>query len=91
MSVESIQGSPTVKGMYQLFLGNTTYTLLLAVTAIVVGRILGPDRYGLYTVALIVPTFLFMAVRLGFDSSFVRARMHGRGRQPRLLALSLAH
>ena len=58
--------------MYQLFLGNTAYTLLLAVTAIVVGRILGPGGYGLYTVALIVPSFLFTAVRLGLDSAATR-------------------
>jgi len=58
--------------MYHLFLGNTAFTLLLAVTAIVVGRILGPGGYGLYTVALIVPSFLFTAVRLGLDSAATR-------------------
>ncbi|HUK80041.1 MAG TPA: oligosaccharide flippase family protein, partial [Nitrososphaerales archaeon] len=69
---EEERGSPYVKGMYHLFLGNTAFTLLLAVTAIVVGRILGPGGYGLYTVALIVPSFLFTAVRLGLDSAATR-------------------
>jgi len=70
--------------MYHLFLGNTTYTILLAVTAIVVGRIIGPDGYGLYTVALIVPSFLFTAIRLGLDSaasgraSFSRPSVSGK-------------
>jgi len=76
-------GSPTVKGMYHLFLGNTTYTLLLAVTAIVVGRILGPPAYGLYTVALIVPPFLFTAIRLGLDSAATRyaSRLKSEGKE----------
>jgi len=75
------QGSQTVKGMYHLFLGNTAYTFLLAVTAIVVGRILGPDGYGLYAVALIVPSFLFTAIRLGLDSAATRyaARLRSEG------------
>jgi len=69
--------------MYHLFLGNTTYTLLLAVTAIVVGRILGPDGYGLYTVALIVPPFLFTAIRFGLDSAATRfaARLKSEGKE----------
>jgi O-antigen/teichoic acid export membrane protein len=69
--------------MYHLFLGNTTYTLLLAITAIVVGRILGPDGYGLYTVALIVPSFLFTVVRLGLDSASTRyaARLRSEGKE----------
>ena len=83
MSDEVQSGSPTVRGMYDLFLGNTAYTLLLAVTAIVVGRIIGPDGYGLYAVALIVPSFLFTAVRLGLDSAATRyaARLRSEGKE----------
>jgi O-antigen/teichoic acid export membrane protein len=82
MTEDAKAGSPTVKGMYQLFIGNTTYTLLLAVTAIVVGRILGPSNYGLYTIALIVPPFLFLAIRLGLDSAATRfaARLKSEGK-----------
>jgi len=69
--------------MYHLFLGNTTYTLLLAVNSIVVGRILGPSNLGLYTVALIVPPFLFTAIRLGLDSAATRygARLKSEGKE----------
>ena len=68
--------------MYDLFLGNTTYTLLLALTAVIVGRILGPDGYGLYTIALIIPPFLFNAIRLGLDTAATRyaARLISEGR-----------
>lgn len=69
--------------MYYLFLGNVSFTLMLAVTAVVVGRILGPDGYGLYTVALIVPQFVFLGVRLGLDSAATRfaARLRSEGKE----------
>lgn len=91
MGAAAEPGSPTVKGMYQLFLGNMTFTLLLAVTAIVVGRILGPSGYGLYTIALIVPPFLFTAVRLGLDSAATRfaARLSSEGKREE--AVSFVH
>lgn len=77
------QGSATVRGMYHLFLGNTTYTLLLALTAIIVGRILGPDGYGLYTIALIIPPFVFNAIRVGLDTAATRyaARLRSETRE----------
>ena len=83
MSADAERGSPTVRGMYHIFLGNTAYSLLLAVTAIVVGRVLGPSDYGLYTISLIVPPFLFLAVRLGLDSAATRyaARLRSEGKE----------
>lgn len=69
--------------MYHLFLGNTAATLMLAVTAIVVSRILGPDGYGLYTIALIIPPFLFNAIRLGLDTAATRygSRLKSEGKE----------
>ena len=69
--------------MYHLFLGNTTFTLLLAATSIVVGRQLGPSGLGLYAIALIVPPFLFTSIRLGLDSAATRfaARLTSEGRR----------
>jgi stage V sporulation protein B len=83
LSDEGQPGSLVVRGMFDLFIGNVSYTLLLAVTAIIVGRILGPSDYGLYTVALIVPSFLFTAIRLGMDSAATRfaARLRSEGKQ----------
>jgi O-antigen/teichoic acid export membrane protein len=76
-------GRTTVRGMYHLFLGNASFTLMLAVTAIIVGRILGPDGYGVYTVALIVPQFVFLGVRVGLDSAATRyaARLRSEGKE----------
>lgn len=77
------KGSLTVKGIYHLFLGNTLYTLLLALTTIAVARILGPSEYGLYTVALIFPPLLFTAIRLGLDAAATRfaARLRSDGKE----------
>lgn len=46
------------KGIYHLFLGNSMSTALLAVTSIIVVRILGPSNYGLYSISLIIPSYL---------------------------------
>lgn len=66
-------GSATItKGAYHLFIGNIISTIILAVTAIIVGRLLGPDRYGLYTIALIVPAYAFLLLRMGVSSTITR-------------------
>jgi O-antigen/teichoic acid export membrane protein len=51
LSDDGRAGSPTVRGMYELFLGNTSYVVLLAVTSKVVVRIIGTSGYGLYAMA----------------------------------------
>jgi O-antigen/teichoic acid export membrane protein len=87
-------GTSTAKGMYHLFLGNTSYALLVALSAVIVGRVLGPDGYGLYTVALIVPPFLFNTIRLGLDSAATRyasrLRSEGREKEASAFAYSMA-
>jgi stage V sporulation protein B len=82
MHEEENLGTSTARGAYHLFLGNTSSTLMLAVSSIIVGRVLGPAGYGLYAVALIVPPFLFNATRLGLDSAATRyaARLRSEGR-----------
>jgi O-antigen/teichoic acid export membrane protein len=81
-----------VRGMYHLFLGNTTYTVLLAITAIIVGRVLGPDRYGLYTIALILPPFAFLAGKFGLDSAATRyaARLRSEGLEKEAVSFAYA-
>jgi stage V sporulation protein B len=68
----SAQGRSTARGAYYLFLGNSTTTVILAVSSILIGRLLGPDGYGLYSIALIVPSYAFLAIRLGLDSAVTR-------------------
>ena len=66
------EGRSTARGMYHLFLGNVTSTVLLAITAIAVGRLIGPGGLGLYTLAFVTPGYLMLAINLGIPSAAVR-------------------
>lgn len=79
---EAFTATSTVKGMYQLFVGNIFYTLMMGIASVVVGRILGPSEYGLYSIALIFPPFLYLTVRLGLTAAVTKypARFRSEGR-----------
>ncbi|MEM3803965.1 MAG: oligosaccharide flippase family protein, partial [Conexivisphaerales archaeon] len=59
------------RGAYHLFVGNFSYTFLVAIASIVIARLLGPSDYGLYSLALVVPGYLYTAVQLGFNQAAV--------------------
>jgi stage V sporulation protein B len=59
-------------GMYQLFLGNGLSTGLLAVSSIIVARLLGPANYGLYSIALILPPFVVLIGQFGLGAAATR-------------------
>lgn len=71
----------TTRGVYRLFLGNFTSTILLAVTAVIVGRLLGPAGYGLYSIALITPGYLQTITQLGLSNAATRypAKLRSEG------------
>ncbi|MHB1907793.1 MAG: oligosaccharide flippase family protein [Nitrososphaerales archaeon] len=70
--VDSSRKSEVGKGAYHLFVGNFLSTIILALATIIIGRLLGPDKYGLYTIALIVPSYSYLALRWGFSSTITR-------------------
>lgn len=55
-----------------LFAGNLAYTGITAVTAIFLARLLGPDAYGVYTLAFVIPSLLSLFVGLGVNISVTR-------------------
>lgn len=59
-------------GGFSLFLGEAFSTLMLAAGVILVARLLGPDGYGLYTLAFVVPIFVMFLVELGVDEAVIR-------------------
>ncbi|HVP24246.1 MAG TPA: oligosaccharide flippase family protein [Conexivisphaerales archaeon] len=79
---ESEEGTTVTKGMYHLFLGNTTATFLMAVTAILVTRLLGPEKYGLYVIAILPTSYLIVIAGLGISGAVTRftAKYIGEGR-----------
>jgi len=67
-------------GLY-LFIGNASSTVILAVGAILVARLLGPFSFGLYTLAVAIPSLLVVLADVGMNSALVRlpARLRSEG------------
>lgn len=55
-----------------VFSGNFLSTLFLALSAIIVARILLPENYGVYSVSLTVSNVLLLFTDLGIDSALVK-------------------
>ena len=72
----------SVRGGFFLFLGRISSTIIMALTSILVARLLGPENYGLYTVVLIAPSFLITLSDLGISPALTRfsAQLHTEGK-----------
>ena len=55
-----------------LFSGNFFSTIILAVGAIIVARLLGPSSYGLYALSLAIPELLASLTDLGINYALIR-------------------
>ena len=69
------------RGGLFLFIGNASSTVILAIGIIIVARLLGPLNYGLYTLAITIPTLLVGLSDVGMNSALVRlpARFRSEG------------
>jgi len=69
------------RGGLFLFIGNASSTVILAVGAILVARLLGPFSYGLYTLATVIPMLLVSLSDAGMNFALVRlpARLRSEG------------
>ncbi|MEM1674819.1 MAG: flippase [Candidatus Bathyarchaeia archaeon] len=59
-------------GAFHLFWGGSLATVLSAVCAILVARFLGPEQYGVYSLALIVSGFLMLFTDYGVSQALTR-------------------
>ena len=73
------------RGGLFLFFGNASSTVILAVGAIIVARLLGPSNYGLYTLTVTIPTLLVAVSDAGMNSALIRlpARVRSEGNRAR--------
>ena len=64
-----------------LISGTTLATIILATSAILIGRFLGPELYGQYSLTLTIPSLLFLFADLGIDSGVTKftASMRAQG------------
>jgi O-antigen/teichoic acid export membrane protein len=69
------------RGGLFLFIGNASSTVILAVGAILVARLLGPFSFGLYTLAVAIPLLLVALADAGMNSALIRlpARLRSEG------------
>ncbi len=50
----------------------TSSTIILAIASIMIARLLGPSDYGLYSIALIIPSLMLMFTDFGVDSALTK-------------------
>ena len=62
----------SARGGFFLIAGNVLANLILALGLFVVGRLLGPEQYGLYSLAFVFPAFLLLFVDFGINSGLIR-------------------
>ncbi len=58
--------------MYHLFLGSTLSLIITAISSILVARLLGPQDYGLYGLALVAPGYFYSVIHFNTSTSTVR-------------------
>jgi O-antigen/teichoic acid export membrane protein len=62
----------SARGSAILFAGNLVATGIAAVSSIVVARLLGPDNFGLFSLALVTPSLLQLLTHFGTRSAVTR-------------------
>ena len=72
MTMLTILGRKSAKGSFDLFVGVVTQNIILAIGAIIVGRLLGSAFYGLYTLSLIPANFVGLFVGFGIRNATIR-------------------
>lgn len=76
----------SARGGFFLISGTAIATLIMAIASILIGRFLGPELYGQYTLALVVPQLLFLFTDLGLNDGIIKftASFHVKGETNRL-------
>lgn len=67
-----------VRGGFYLISGTTLATVIMAIAAILVGRLLGPEMYGDYNLAILPPQILLLFADLGMNTGIIKFASSGR-------------
>ncbi len=62
----------SARGGFFLISGSTMGMIIMAIAAILVGRLLGPELYGDYNLAIIVPQILLLFTDLGINTGIIK-------------------
>ena len=76
-------------GSFFLFLGNTSSTIIMAVASILIARLLGPENYGIYALAMIAPSLLIALSDIGISPALTMfsARFHSEHKDRKVAGL----
>lgn len=69
-------GKISATGSFQLFIGKTTSTIIMAIGTIILARLMLPEEYGLYTVALIPPLMINLFQDWGISPAMTKYIAH---------------
>ncbi|NIS80165.1 MAG: oligosaccharide flippase family protein, partial [Anaerolineales bacterium] len=73
MSTELLKiAEDSARGGFFLISGSILATLISAIATIVVARLLGPELYGQYALALVIPTLLFLIADVGINQGIIK-------------------
>jgi O-antigen/teichoic acid export membrane protein len=77
MKLSTVLGKKSAKGSFDLFLGIVIQSVILAVGAIILGRMLGSAFYGLYTLSYVPVSFIGLFAGFGIRNATIRyASLH---------------
>ena len=88
MSIElSDIAKASARGSFFLFLGQASSTIIMALSSILIARLLGPENYGLYTIAMIAPSFFIALSDLGISPALTKFSAHSKGKDQKVVGL----
>ncbi|MCW4025656.1 MAG: oligosaccharide flippase family protein [Candidatus Bathyarchaeota archaeon] len=76
----------SARGGFFLFSGATVATAVMAISAILIGNILGPSLYGQYTLVLVIPSLLLLFTDFGINAGVTKfvASLRAKGQEERV-------
>jgi O-antigen/teichoic acid export membrane protein len=76
----------SARGGFFLFSGAALASIILAVSAILMGRFLGPELYGQYNLVLVIPSLLVLLTDLGMNAGVTKfvASLRAEGKEERI-------
>ncbi|MDR0798027.1 MAG: flippase [Nitrososphaerota archaeon] len=79
----------SARGSFFLFSGATLASVILAVSAILMGRLLGPELYGQYNLVIVIPSLLVLFTDLGMNAGVTKfvASLRAEGKDDRVSAI----
>ena len=79
----------SAKGSFFLFFGNTFSAVILAINSILIARLLGPQNYGSYVVAMIIPVLFVTLSDIGISPGLTKfsAQLYSQGKNKEVTGL----